>query len=222
MPRNGDEVHLLLQQAALALFCERGFDRTTAAEIAARAGVTERTFFRHFKDKREVLFDRADELRATLVETILRTPDVAEPLQVVTGILTGFDWEGLGSREFQRQRHAVIAANPELLERDLSKHLGIAVEVADALRQRGVDAEVAQLAARVGIQVFLTAYEAWLEACNEVAMATIGDRLMSLLGTIVPAGIHEPPSSEGEGVGVPAEPSGRSPRRGRGRPAPEG
>jgi len=57
MPRNGEEVRKRLQWAALELFRERGYEETTAAEIGAKAGVTERTFFRHFSDKREVLFD---------------------------------------------------------------------------------------------------------------------------------------------------------------------
>ena len=72
MPRNGEEVHRRLQQAALALFRERGYDQTTATEIATRSGVTERTFFRHFADKREVLFAKSDAVRAALVEKILR------------------------------------------------------------------------------------------------------------------------------------------------------
>jgi AcrR family transcriptional regulator len=186
MPRNGAEVHRCLQQAALELFLERGYDQTTAAEIAARAGVTERTFFRHFADKREVLFGGSDDLHAVLVEKILQAPDVVQPLHVVTGVLAEFNWESLGSRDFQRQRHAVIAANPELLERDLIKHRGIAVGFTDALRQRGVDADIAQLAARVGIQMFIAAYEHWLEAGDKADLATISKSVMSLLATIVP------------------------------------
>jgi AcrR family transcriptional regulator len=186
--------HRCLQQAALELFRERGYDQTTAAEIAARAGVTERTFFRHFADKREVLFGASDDLRAALVEKIFQAPDVAEPLQVVTLVLAEFNWESLESRDFQRQRHAVIAANPELLERDLIKHLSIAVGFTDALRQRGVDADIAQLAARVGIQMFITAYGHWLEAGDKADLATISESVMSLLATIVPTSAM-PPSS---------------------------
>ncbi len=194
MPRNGQQVHRCLQQAALELFRERGYDQTKAAEIAARAGVTERTFFRHFADKREVLFGGSDDLRAVLVEKILQAPDVVQPLQVVTGVLAEFYWESLGSRDFQRQRHAVIAANPELLERDLIKHRSIAVGFTDALRQRGVDADIAQLAARVGIQLFIIAYEHWLEAGDKADLATISESVMSLLATIVPTSAI-PPSS---------------------------
>jgi AcrR family transcriptional regulator len=220
MPRNGAAVHRCLQQAALELFRERGYDQTTAAEIAARAGVTERTFFRHFADKREVLFGGSDDLRAVLVEKILQAPDVVEPLQVVTGVLAEFNWESLESRDFQRQRHAVIAANPELLERDLIKHRSIAVGFTDALRQRGVNADIAQLAARVGIQMFITAYEHWLEAGDKADLATISESVMSLLATIVPTSAM-PPSSHQKRARVPANQAGLSPRRGRRWPAPE-
>jgi hypothetical protein len=108
--------------------------------------------------------------------------------------LADFNWEILESRDFQRQRHAVIAANPELLERDLIKHLSIAVGFTDALRQRGVDADIAQLAARVRIQMFITAYGHWLEAGDEADLATISGSVMSLLATIVPTSAM-PPSS---------------------------
>src|SRR5271156_6716420 len=164
-----------LVQAAFELYGERGFEQTTVAEIAERAGVTERTFFRHFADKREVLFAGADDLRAVLVETILQAPDVVEPLQVVTGVLAEFNWESLGSRDFQRQRHAVIAANPELQERDLIKHQSITVGFTDALRQRGVDADIAQLVARVSIQIFIMSYEHWLEAGDKADLARISE-----------------------------------------------
>jgi hypothetical protein len=129
-----------------------------------------------------------------LVEKILQGPDVVEPLQVVTGVLAEFNWESLESRDFQRQRHAVIAANPELLERDLIKHRSIAVGFTDALRQRGVDADIAQLAACVGIQMFITAYGHWLEAGDKADLATISESVMSLMATIVPTSAL-PPSS---------------------------
>ncbi len=186
MPRNGEEVRRRLQQAALELFRERGYDQTRAAEIAARAGVTERTFYRHFPDKREVLFSRSDELRAALVEKVLQAADVREPLRLVVGVLMEFDWEGLGPRELQLQRRAVIAANPELLERDLIKNRGVAVGLADALQHREVRADVAQLAAHVGAQIFAIAYNKWLSSDNETALAAISEEVMSLLATIVP------------------------------------
>ena len=156
-------------------------------EIAQRAGVTTRTFFRHFPDKREVLFAGADALRSALVEKILLAPETAEPLRLIIDVLASFDWEGLGPRAIQRQRQAVIAANPELLERDLSKHHGIVVAFTDALLRRGVDGDRARLAARVATLVFFTAYGQWLETDDSADLATISESVMSLLATIVPA-----------------------------------
>src|SRR6201996_7911399 len=146
MPRweHGSEDRL--KRAAIELFDEQGFEKTSVGEIAKRAGVTTRTFFRYFPDKREVLFAGAEALRQRLVEKILEAPDSPAPLQLVIGVLAAFDWEGLGPRNIQRQRQAVIAANPELLERDLSKHQGLVVAFTDALRERGVEDDRARLA----------------------------------------------------------------------------
>ncbi len=174
-----------LKKAAMELFHEKGFEGTSVVEIAKRARVTTRTFFRYFSDKRDVLFAESADLRAALVEEVLQAPDVVNPLQVVTRALTEFDWAAMG-RDSQRQRHAVITANPELRERDLIKHDDIAVAFTDALRERGVDADIARLAARVGIQVFFTAYENWLEAGEGADLAAITENLMSRLDSIMP------------------------------------
>jgi AcrR family transcriptional regulator len=215
MPRweHGSEERL--KKAAIELFDEQGFENTSVIEISERARVTTRTFFRYFSDKREVLFAGSDELRAVLVEKILQAPDVGEPLQVVTGVLWEFDWESLGSRNSQRQRQAVIAANPELLERDLIKNHRIAVGFMDALRQRGVDAEIARLAAHVGIQLFFTAYVHWLEADEKADLALMSESVMSLLASIVPTSATPPPSRR-KSARVPANQADPSPRRGRG------
>jgi AcrR family transcriptional regulator len=215
MPRweHGSEERL--KKAAIELFEEQGFENTSVIEISERARVTTRTFFRYFSDKREVLFAGSDELRAVLVEKILQAPDVEEPLQVVIGALSEFNWENLGSRNFQRQRQAVIAANPELLERDLIKNHSIAVGFMDALRQRGVDADIARLAAHVGIQLFITAYVHWLEAGAKGDLAMMSESVVSLLASIVPANA-QPPSSRQKSTRVPANQADPSPRRGRG------
>ena len=214
MPRweRGSEERL--KKAAIELFEEQGFENTSVIEISERARVTTRTFFRYFSDKREVLFAQSDELRAVLVEKILQAPDVGEPLHVVIGALSEFDWENLGSRNSQRQRQAVIAANPELLERDLIKNHSIAVGFIDALRQRGVDADIAGLAAHVGIQLFITAYVHWLEAGAKADLAMMSERAMSLLASIVPTNAR-PPSSRQKSARVPANQADPSPRRGR-------
>jgi AcrR family transcriptional regulator len=215
MPRweHGSEERL--KKAALELFEEQGFENTSVVEISERARVTTRTFFRYFSDKREVLFAGSDELRAALVEKILQAPDVGEPLQVVICALSEFQWENMGSRNSQRQRQAVILANPELLERDLIKNHSIAVGFIDALRQRGVEADIARLAAHVGIQLFITAYVHWLEAGPKADLAKMSESVVSLLASIVPTNA-QPLSSRQNSARAPANQAARSPRRGRG------
>ena len=162
MARNGDDARRRLQGAALELFQERGYDDTTAAQIAARAGVTERTFFRHFKDKREVLFDGEQLFRETLAAGVAATPADADPL---TAVLCGYRAvEGMieANRAFSEPRHRVIASAPALQERMLAKAAGLVEAVAGALRRRGVEAGVAILAAQVGSAVFNRALEAWM------------------------------------------------------------
>lgn len=178
-----------LTAAALQLFGEQGFDDTSVVEIAQRARVTNRTFFRYFSDKREVLFADADALRAALVEEILAVPDVADPLRAVVGVLARHDWSGLAPRRSLRERQAVIASNPELLERDLVKQHLMAVEFADALARRGVDEAVARVVARVGVQVFRTAYEGWLDAAEDGDLVALSEDLLSTLrATTSPSG----------------------------------
>jgi AcrR family transcriptional regulator len=171
----------------MELFEEQGFEDTSAVQIAKRARLTTRTFFRYFSDKQEVLFADADMLHAALVQEILQATDVAEPLQAVTRTLAGFNWESLASRESQRRREAIIASNPGLLERDLIKQQQMADGFSSALQQRGVDPHIAELAARAGIQVFRTAYRRWLAADDNADLATTTETVMSILATIVPA-----------------------------------
>ncbi|MFI5912841.1 TetR family transcriptional regulator [Dactylosporangium sp. NPDC051541] len=177
-----------LQRAAFELFEEQGFPATSAVQIAERAGVTTRTFFRYFGDKEEVPFADAGRLRAALVEAVRHAGDIAEPLHVVTLALAGFDWGSLGSRESQRRRDLMIAANPELLERDLIKQQQLGDGFGDALRRRGVDPDVAELAARVGIQVFRIAYQRWVHAERDLDLRALTAAELSRLARIVPVG----------------------------------
>lgn len=151
-----------LREAALALFAERGFDQTTAAEIAARAGVTERTFFRLFADKREVLFGGSEVLGERIVAAVAEAPDGHTPLGAVAyGLDAAAVLLGEGRRDLSAQRHAVIAANPELRERELAKLADYAAGVAATLRQRGVGEMQATLAAEAGMTVLRLAIERW-------------------------------------------------------------
>lgn len=175
-----------LKQAALELFEEQGFENTSAVQIAKRARVTTRTFFRYFPDKQAILFVDSERLGMALVQRILDAADVAAPLRTVVQALAGFDWLSVGSRESQRRRDAMIAANSDLLERELIKQQQMATEFGNALRQSGVDPDTAELAARVGIEVFRTAYRHWLAADDDADLAAMTEAVMSALATIVP------------------------------------
>ena len=110
-----------LEQAAMELFEERGYARTTVEDIAARAGLTERTFFRYFTDKREVLFSGAAALEALMVETIGAAPASVAPLTAVTGAFDALAPWFESRRGHARKRRTVIAAHAELGERELIK-----------------------------------------------------------------------------------------------------
>jgi AcrR family transcriptional regulator len=151
-----------LAQAALELYSERGFDNTTVAEIAARAGLTERTFFRYFADKREVLFEGGGALQELLVSAVADAPESVAPIDAVARALEAAGALLQERREFARQRQTVIAANAELQERELIKLASLAAAIADALRRRGVSYPAASLSAEAGLAVFRIAFERWI------------------------------------------------------------
>lgn len=156
-----------LEQAALQLYVERGFEQTTVAEIARRAGLTERTFFRHFADKREVLFGGAGSLQDLLVSTLASTPESAAPIDAIATALAAAGALLQERRVYSRQRQTVIAANPELQERELIKLASLSAALADTLRRRGVRDSAASLAAEAGIAVFRIAFERWINETNQ-------------------------------------------------------
>ncbi len=155
-----------LLQAAFALYGERGFEQTTVAEIAKRAGLTERTFFRHFADKREVLFAGADALQERLVSTVANAPGALAPIDAAAA---GLEAAGALIQEggaLAQQRQAIITASAELQERELIKLASLASALAEALRRRGVSEPAASLTAQAGIAVFKVAFERWVEEAS--------------------------------------------------------
>jgi AcrR family transcriptional regulator len=156
-----------LAEAALELYGERGFEQTTVAAIAERAGLTERTFFRHFADKREVLFAGADALADLLVSTVAGVPDSAPPIDAVAAALEAAGGLFQEHRQGVQVRQAIIAANPELQERELIKLAALATTLADSLRQRGTEDPAASLTAEAGIAVFKIAFERWVEDVDQ-------------------------------------------------------
>jgi AcrR family transcriptional regulator len=150
-----------LERAALELFAERGFDGTTTEQIAARAGVTERTFFRHFPDKREVLFASEDELREATTAALAAVPRGLDPLPTLRAAFHEVVPLIERNRPLAAIRAPIITASPALIEREHAKTAALTDLVAHALHERGVDERAALLAARVGMAAFATAIRAW-------------------------------------------------------------
>ena len=163
MTRTEGDVRARMQGAALELFRERGYDRTTAAEIAARAGVTERTFFRHFPDKREVLFDGEATVRAALTASIADAPAGLGTLETLLFAFRSFQPALEDSWSYSKPRHEVISTTPALQERELMKIAALADALAAALKERGVADLPAVLAARTGMAALVHATLSWLE-----------------------------------------------------------
>jgi AcrR family transcriptional regulator len=161
-----------LRRAAMDLYAEQGFDQTTVAEIAEGAGLTERTFFRHFADKREVLFWGSGKLQELLVGGVDSAPDDASPIEAVAA---GLEATGavFTDRDASRLRQSIIASNPELQERELIKMATLASAIAQSLRHRGVKDPAASLAAEAGIAVFRVAFERWIAKGNKRDFVTL-------------------------------------------------
>lgn len=155
--------------AALELFEERGYDNTTVIEIAERAGLTKSTFFRHFPDKREVLFG-AETMTDLVVTGIASAPADASPLDAVAHALAeiGRAVFTLDHRDLSARRRAVIAAHPELREREALKALGLTVAMINSLVRRGVPELTARVAAELAALAWQITYERWIDPANEV------------------------------------------------------
>ncbi|MFR9795667.1 helix-turn-helix domain-containing protein [Streptomyces sp. MS06] len=162
-----------LARAALELYSERGYEQTTVAEIAKRAGLTERTYFRHFADKREVLFDGSHSLQALLVAAVAEAPASAAPIDAVAAGLDALAGAFADRHEHARRRQAVVAANPELRERELIKLASMSAALADALRRRGTAEPAASLAAEAGVAVFRVGFEIWVASAEACDMAQV-------------------------------------------------
>jgi len=157
-----------LERAALALFVERGYDATTVAEIAERAGLTKSTFFRQFADKREVLMGVQDFLSDLFSGAIAAAPLAATAIDCLAAALESAGPAFTPERhDFAQQRRVAIAANSELQERELLKRARLATAIADALRARGMDDMSARLAAQMGVLAFSTTVARWSEPANQ-------------------------------------------------------
>lgn len=181
-----------LRDAALALYRDPGYDKVTVAEIAARAGVTRRTFFRYFTDKREVLFFGIERLELLVTEGVLAAADGMPVLDVVVASLAPIaraSDEDPPWAAYVRERNAIIQANGELRERELAKHALLADAIARALERRGIDALAAKLAAEAGLAAFDAGFRQWVDDPKQRKMgkhiADATKRLGAIIGGAV-------------------------------------
>lgn len=174
-----------LERAALELFRERGFDQTTVVEIAERAGLTERTFFRYFTDKREVLFSGAERLKELLTATVASAPSGTAPLDAVATALEATSAVFEERRDFARERQALIATHPELQERELIKLAALARALAETLRRRDVPEPTATLAGELGMAAFKLAFEHWVHDPKRKGLAEHVRKALRALKAVV-------------------------------------
>jgi AcrR family transcriptional regulator len=177
-----------LQAAALALYGERGYEETTVAEIAARAGLTKRTFFRYFTDKREVLFWGSELLEQQMVAAIEAAPASASALGLIGAALDAAAARFEEVREFAGLRHRIIASSHELQERELIKSASLAAAMARALRARGLGDPAAALAARTGTTVMHVAFGQWIDDPDHTPFQQIARDALAQLREIAAAG----------------------------------
>ena len=163
MPRWDPDAPARLLQAGMGLYFERGYDDVTVAEIAERAGLTKRTFFRHFADKREIPFAGAAAFAASVVAAMAATAADVPPVEVAVGALAEGSVELARWAEHAAARRDLVASSTDLWERELSKRDALAVAMAGVLRDRGVDPLPATLAAQAAVAAFTAGYDRWVD-----------------------------------------------------------
>ncbi len=174
-----------LREAALDLYTERGYEQTTVGDIAERAGLTARTFFRYFADKREVLFARGDELQHAVRAAAVEAPEGMPTMRVVAAVLDVIAELVGRDRDHSRRRQAVIDATPELQERELIKLARLSAVLREGLRERGVPDPEAGLAAETGIAIFRVAFERWITDPDERELVDVMREATARLETLV-------------------------------------
>jgi AcrR family transcriptional regulator len=157
-----------LETAALDLFVENGYEETTVAQIADRAGLNRATFFRHFADKREVLFGGEDVLAGLFADAIRAASPDATLIECLQAAFAAAQVAMTPRRRAAAARRMlVVAANSELQERGQLKHTRIVRSITAALSERGADELTARLGAEVGMLAFTVAFERWMKSGND-------------------------------------------------------
>lgn len=181
MPRWDPGTEERLTRAALDLYSEHGYNNVTVTQIAERAGITRRSYFRYFPDKREVLFAGSERLPAMIREALLDARQDASPLVTVLRVVAqiGAVLEGHVSRTIERR--AVIASSPELQERERTKLATVASAIHDALVQRDVEDRSAKLVAQVATLAFQNAFDRWIDERGQRDFAACLDTVATSL-----------------------------------------
>jgi AcrR family transcriptional regulator len=175
-----------LERAAMELFLEHGFDRVTVPEITTRAGLTTRTFHRHFIDKREVLFADADQFPALASRLVRSAPSHLGPIEVIAHGLPTLAATFEGRLEQVKQRKAVIEGHAGLRERELRKMETLVDAIAEAFRCRGVDDRTAAVVAETAVGVVKVALRRWTESTGqEPLLMTMTDVLNRISGAFL-------------------------------------
>lgn len=176
-----------LAQAALDLFAERGYDRTTVADIAERAGLTKSTFFRHFDDKREVVSAGQEAMVDSIRQSIAASSDDAPALVHVSSMLSGLASHfPVHLRGQVTARAVLVRAHPELHERELLKRAQLTAVITAALLSRGFDEVAARVAAAIGLLALDLAHERWTAP---TADGDFGDLLHTALKDVLDRGV---------------------------------
>jgi AcrR family transcriptional regulator len=163
-----------LLHAAVELFAERGYEDTTAAQIADRANVTRTTLFRHFADKREIVFQGQDELVALAVDGVGAAPERSTPFEVLrAGVLPLCGVHADDRRELRQRLVTVIPASLELRERAVFKRSAVTDALHGALTARLGDARQGGVLADLGVRAYYDGYAAWIDADEREPLAEI-------------------------------------------------
>ena len=173
----------------MTLYAERGYEETTVAEIAERAGLTKRTFFRYFPDKREVLFGGSELLEQHMVAAIEAAPASTSALGLIGAALDAAGQRFEEVREFAGPRQRIIASSTELQERELIKMASLAAALAGALRARGIGDTAADLAAFTGTNVMHVAFERWIDESNRTPFQQVARDALAQLRDLAVAGL---------------------------------
>jgi AcrR family transcriptional regulator len=168
-----------LRKAALELFAEHGYDAVTITQIAERAGITRRSYFRYFPDKREVLFAGAEQLPPAVAEAVLAAEEAESPLRTALAALAEVGTRVTQLVDPSPERRAVIASSAELRERERSKGAAITAAIQEALERRGTPPELAKPAAQVAAIILGNAFDRWIDSGGDQTFPTCLDAAAS-------------------------------------------